>query len=95
MTSSTDNTVAQPQNYILYRTVPWVCQPDSYAGLDGKTVTPKPVTQEEIGYVVSAQTLYGLNGVTAPDGFAYALDADGKYPIGSIYTAPATGSASA
>lgn len=95
MTSSTDNTADQPQNYILYRTVPWICQPASYTGLDGKTVTPQAVTQEKIGYVVSAQMLYDLNGVTAPEGFAYALDADGKYPIGSIYTAPATGSTSA
>lgn len=60
-----------------------------------KTVTPQAVTQEKIGYVVSTQMLYGLNGVTAPAGFAYALDADEKYLIGSIYTAPATGSASA
>ena len=90
MTEAT-GVLSQPQNYILYRTTPWTFQPASYVGFDGKTVTPKPVTQEDIGYVISTQLLYGLSGVTAPEGFAYALDADGKYPIGSIYTPPATG----
>jgi len=77
------------QNYILYRTVAKTFQPGSYVGPDGKTVTPPVVTAEAAGYVVGAQLLDGLEGVVVPDGFAYALDADKAYPVGSIYTPPA------
>ena len=75
-----------PQNYILYRTKALTCQPASYTGLDGKTVTPAAVTAQPVGYVVGTQALFSLSGITVPDGFAYALDTDGKYPVGSIYT---------
>ncbi|WP_048852250.1 hypothetical protein, partial [Komagataeibacter europaeus] len=66
----------------------------SYTGIDGKTVTPAAMTTQAVGYVVDTQMLFSLTGITVPAGFAYALDADGKYPVGSIYTPPAaTGSA--
>ncbi|BBC78719.1 hypothetical protein AcetOrient_orf00537 [Acetobacter orientalis] len=38
------------------------------------------------GTVIATQQLSSLTGVTAPAGFAYALDTEGKYPVGSIYT---------
>ncbi len=82
------------QNYILYRTTALTYQPASYTGIDGKTVTPAAMTTQAVGYVVGTQMLFSLTGITVPAGFAYALDADGKYPVGSIYTPPAaTGSA--
>ena len=77
------------QNYILYRTTALTYQPASYTGIDGKTVTPAAVTTQGAGYVVGTQMLFSLTGITVPAGFAYALDADGKYPVGSIYTPPA------
>lgn len=95
MTSSTDNTAAQPQNYILYRTTTLMYQP-GYSYTEGETpAVPAVQAASVVGTVIATQQLTGLTGVTAPSGFAYALDADGKYPIGSIYTPPATGSASA
>ena len=76
------------QNYILYRTVALMWRP-SYTYLEGTTpVAPEPRVSAAKGQVIAIQSLSGLTGVTTPDGFAYALDADGKYPIGSIYTPP-------
>ena len=97
-TTTSDATTAAPetsttvgpvyQNYILYRTMALMWQP-SYTYLDGTTpVVPAPQVSAAKGQVIAIQSLSGLTGVTTPDGFAYALDADGKYPIGSIYTPP-------
>lgn len=86
---TTTSTASAYQNYILYRTVAKTVQPASYTGPDGKTVTPEPVTAQAAGYVVGTQLLTGLTGIAVPDGFAYALDADKAYPVGSIYTPPA------
>ena len=84
----TDTTTAQ--NYILYRTKALMLQP-SYSYLSGETpVVPAAVTASSAGMVVATQSLTGLTGITAPDGFAFALDADAKYPVGSVYTPPAT-----
>ncbi|MFT8946023.1 MAG: hypothetical protein ABF876_05510 [Acetobacter aceti] len=77
------------QSYILYRTAAKTYQAPSYKGPDGKTVTPPAVTSQAAGYVVSVQLLPGLTGIIMPEGFAYALDAAGAFPKGSIYT-PAT-----
>ncbi|GBQ12656.1 hypothetical protein CFR78_10835 [Komagataeibacter rhaeticus] len=89
----TDTATATYQNYILYRTKALMFQP-SYNYLSGDTpVIPAATTASPVGEVVGTQSLTGLTGITAPDGFAFALDADGKYPVGSIYTPPATSSA--
>ncbi|GCE89700.1 hypothetical protein [Komagataeibacter diospyri] len=77
------------QNYILYRTTALTAQPASYTDQSGTTVTPAVVTLLPAGEVIATQMLTGLDGVTAPAGLAFALDADGKYPVGSIYTPPA------
>ncbi|KPH85786.1 hypothetical protein LU298_13505 [Komagataeibacter intermedius] len=78
------------QNYILYRTAAFMYQP-GYAYIAGETpVIPAAVISAPLGTVIATQLLSSLTGVTAPDGFAYALDAEGAYPPGSIYT-PATG----
>lgn len=87
---TTTSTASAYQNYILYRTTAKVVQPASYTGPDGKTVTPPAVTAQKAGYVAGAQLLTGLTGITVPEGFAYALDADKSYPVGSIYTPPTT-----
>ena len=85
----TDTTTATAQNYILYRTKALMSQP-SYSYLSGDTpAVPAAVTASPAGTVVATQSLTGLTGITAPDGFAFALDADAKYPVGSIYTPPA------
>ncbi len=94
MTDATDTTTATAatnaaQNYILYRTTALTTQPASYKDPSGNTVTPAAVTLLPAGTVIATQMLTGLTGITAPDGLAYALDADGKYPVGSIYTPPA------
>ncbi|MBV1825901.1 hypothetical protein [Komagataeibacter oboediens] len=79
------------QNYILYRTAAFMYQP-GYAYTQGATpFVPAAQVSSPVGAVVGTQQMASLTGVTAPDGFAYALDADGKYPVGSIYTpTPAT-----
>lgn len=82
----TDNT---NQNYILYRTKALMFQ-SSYSYLEGNTPTvPAAIVAGGVGTVVATQALTGLAGISAPDGFAYALDAAGKYPVGSLY-APST-----
>ncbi|RBM07747.1 hypothetical protein [Novacetimonas cocois] len=88
MTDTTTTPVAQ--NYILYRTRALMFQP-AYSYLSGETPVPPAATVAgAVGSVVATQQLTGLTGVTTPDGFAYALDAAGAYPLGSIYTPPAT-----
>lgn len=95
------DTAATFQNYILYRTTALTRQPASYTGPDGKTVTPGLETLSPAGCVIATQVLSGLDGIMVPDGFAYALDAAGKYPAGSVYTSstgytltgPSTGAA--
>ena len=83
------------QNYIMYRTKAYMSQP-GYTYLEGDTpVIPTVQIIEAAGLVVSTQPLISLTGMTVPDGFAYALDADGQYPVGSIYTPPATTAATA
>ncbi|MBE7728860.1 hypothetical protein [Komagataeibacter sp. FXV3] len=85
-TTTTTNTATAAQNYILYRTVDLMYQP-GYSYPEGTTPTP-PAAQVSAarGLVVSTQSLTGLTGIVVPDGFAYALDAVGKYPTGSLYT---------
>ena len=74
------------QNYILYRTAAFMFQP-GYSYTQGESPTvPAAQVSSPAGTVVSTQQMDSLTGVTAPDGFAYALDADRKYPPGSIYT---------
>ncbi|WP_214176809.1 hypothetical protein [Komagataeibacter oboediens] len=74
------------QNYILYRTAAFMYQP-GYAYTQGATpFVPAAQVSSPVGAVVGTQQMASLTGVTAPDGFAYALDADGRYPPGSIYT---------
>ena len=51
----------------------------------------KPVASSissPVGYVVQTMKLSGTVGLDAPAGFAYALDAAGDYPVGSVYTPP-------
>lgn len=82
-TATTDTTV---RNYILYRTKALMFQP-SYSYLtDATPVIPDATTTSGVGTVVATQSLTGTTGLTVPDGFAYALDADGKYSVGSLYT---------
>ncbi|GCE81796.1 hypothetical protein [Komagataeibacter oboediens] len=84
-TTATEATVT-PQNYILYRTAARMWQRE-YFYTDGIAYTPPAATvSEAVGTVVGVQSFTSLTGVTAPEGYAYALDADGKYPVGSIYT---------
>lgn len=90
-TTTGTTTTATPvaQNYILYRTKAFMRQ-GGYTYLEGETpVIPAPVVSGAVGTVVQTQLLTSLDGITVADGFAYALDADGKYPVGSIYTPPA------
>lgn len=89
-TSATNAASVVYRNYVLYRTEAKIYQAPSYQGLDGKTVTPAAITVQPVGYVVATQLLSGLTGIFVPAGFAYALDADEKYPVGSIYTPPST-----
>lgn len=78
------------QNYILYRTAALMYQP-GYSYTEGATpAVPAAQVSSAAGTVIATQQLTSLTGITAPEGFAYALDADGKYPVGSIYTPPAT-----
>lgn len=90
MTDTTAATTATTaQNYILYRTKAYMSQP-GYTYLQGDTpVIPAAQTIQAAGLVITTLQLTSTDGLTAPDGFAYALDADGKYPVGSIYTPPA------
>lgn len=44
---------------------------------------------EKQGTVIATMDLISLDGVTAPQGFAFAVDPEGAYPIGSIYAPPA------
>lgn len=95
MTNSIDSTESQAQNYILYRTTNLMYQP-GYSYTEGAThAAPAAQVASVVGTVIATQRLASLTGVTTPPGFAYALDANGKYPIGSIYTPQTTGSASA
>ncbi|PYD77395.1 hypothetical protein CFR80_17995 [Komagataeibacter oboediens] len=74
------------KNYILYRTAAFMYQP-GYAYTQGATPSvPAAQVSSPVGTVVGTQQMTSLTGVTAPDGFAYALDAAGKYSAGSIYT---------
>ncbi|GAN98155.1 hypothetical protein Geu3261_0514_004 [Komagataeibacter europaeus NBRC 3261] len=82
-------TIPAPQNYILYRTTALTRQPESYTDADGKTITPSPMVISPAGTVVGMQLLTTTAGIAVPDGFAFALDAAGTYPVGSIYTPPA------
>ncbi|POF63603.1 hypothetical protein CFR73_09810 [Novacetimonas maltaceti] len=88
----TDTTTTAPtmQNYILYRTKALMLQPP-YSYLAGETpVIPAATVAGAVGTVVSTWSMTGMDGLTPPDGFAYALDAAKSYPVGSIYTPPAT-----
>lgn len=77
------------QNYILYRTADFMYQP-GYSYTAGTTpAAPAAQISSPTNTVIATQQLTGLTGITAPAGFAYALDADGKYPVGSVYTPPA------
>ncbi|MBL7233393.1 hypothetical protein [Komagataeibacter oboediens] len=74
------------QNYILYRTVAYMYQP-GYGYMQGTTPTiPAAQVSSAKGSVIATQKLSSLTGLSVPDGFAYALDAAGAYPMGSIYT---------
>ncbi|GCE81843.1 hypothetical protein [Komagataeibacter oboediens] len=88
-TTATEASVTT-QNYILYRTVARMYQPGYGYNAGDTPVVPAAQVATAAGTVIATQQLTGLTGVTAPTGFAYALDADGKYPVGSIYTPPAT-----
>lgn len=81
----TDTTATMTQNYILYRTKAYMSQP-GYTYLEGDTPTiPAAQTIQAAGLVIATQQIDSLNGIVVPDGFAYALDADGKYPVGRLY----------
>ena len=85
----TDTTSTTYQNYILYRTADYMYQP-GYGYMQGTTPTvPSAKVSSAKGTVIATQKLSSLTGLSVPDGFAYALDADGKYPVGSVYTPPA------
>ncbi|MBV1834967.1 hypothetical protein [Novacetimonas pomaceti] len=88
--TDTATTIPAAQNYILYRTKALMFQP-SYTYLSGETpVVPAATVAGAVGTVIATQQLASLTGVVVPDGFAYAPDAAGTYPVGSIYTPPAT-----
>ena len=71
------------QNYILYRTVALMYQP-GYSYAEGATPSiPAAQVASAKGTVIATRSLTSLTGVTAPDGWAYALDAAGAYPGGS------------
>lgn len=73
------------QNYILYRTAAYMYQP-GYGYMQGTNPTPPAVQVSSAkGTVIATQELSGLTGLSVPTGFAYALDAAGSYPMGSIY----------
>lgn len=100
-TSTTDTTTTvaappapQPQSYIMYRTADLMYQPPSYEGADGKAMVPPQIVSSPSGTVISTMTLIGIDGVVVPPGFALVADPGGQYPVGSVYTPPATGSAS-
>ncbi|MBV0888147.1 hypothetical protein KTQ54_06290 [Komagataeibacter oboediens] len=88
-TSTATAATAATQNYILYRTAARMYQPGYGYNAGDTPVVPAAQVSTAAGTVIATQQLTGLTGVTAPAGFAYALDADGKYPVGSIYTPPA------
>ncbi|MCE2576864.1 hypothetical protein [Komagataeibacter sp. FNDCR2] len=41
---------------------------------------------QQVGYVIMAMILPDAGAFTPPAGMAIGLDADRKYPVGSIYT---------
>ncbi|MBS0995862.1 hypothetical protein [Gluconobacter cerinus] len=74
------------QNWILYRTEALMFQP-GYSYLPSAPGTPPaPVVSSPAGTVVNTISVVSDEGLTPPDGYKYALDADGKFPIGSVYT---------
>ncbi|MBV1825924.1 hypothetical protein [Komagataeibacter oboediens] len=74
------------QNYIIYRTAAFMYQP-GYAYTQGTAPSvPDALISSPVGTVTENNNLSGLTGIVADAGFAYALDADGKFPVGSIYT---------
>lgn len=52
------------------------------------------VGTDAVGTVVNAIMWDGTGSLSPGDGLALAADPDGKYPIGSIYTAPSAPPAS-
>lgn len=87
--TTTTASASTAQNYILYRTAALMYQP-GYSYTAGTTpAVPAAQVSSAKGTVIATQNLFSLTGVSAPSGFAYALDADGKFPVGSVYTPPA------